>query len=142
MSTTRSGAPSIGRRFEDWLLRVLPSETRTLVVLVVLTLVLGLAILELPLWAPITVLILPMVVGSLVLGPRQLPWFVVFVLLLLAVLVPYQPVINRRVAVTVLVVFTICFIILLSSFRRSRLGVAGLRGESMLVDLRDRILKQ
>ena len=67
---------------------MLPSETRTLVVLVVLTLALGLAIWKLPDWAPITVLILPMVVGSLVLGPRQLPWFVVFVLLLLAVLVP------------------------------------------------------
>ena len=83
-----------------------------------------------------------MVVGSLVLGPRQLPWFVVFVLLLLAVLVPQQPDITQRIAVTVLVVFAIGFIILLSSFRRSRLGVAGLRGESMLVDLRDRILKQ
>lgn len=142
MSTPRSGAPSVGRRFEDWLLRVLPSETRTLVVLVVLTVGLGLAIWKLPLWAPINILILPMVLGSLVLGPRQLPWFVVFVLLLLAVLVPQQPDITRRITVTVLVVFTIGFIILLSSFRRSRLGVAGLRGESMLVDLRDRILKQ
>ena len=82
-----------------------------------------------------------MLLGSLVLGPRQLPWFVVFVLLLLAVLVPQQPGIEPRIAVTVLVVFTIGFIILLSRFRRSRLGVAGLRGESMLVDLRDRILK-
>ena len=35
-----------------------------------------------------------------------------------------------------------CFIVLLTSFRRSRLGVAGVRGESMLVDLRDRILSQ
>ena len=31
---------------------------------------------------------------------------------------------------------------LLSSFRRSRLGVAGIQGEMMFVDLRDRILRQ
>jgi hypothetical protein len=39
----------------------------------------------------------------------------------------------------VTVLFVAGFIILLTSFRRSRLGVAGARGESMLVDLRDRI---
>ncbi len=31
---------------------------------------------------------------------------------------------------------------MMSSFRRSRLGVAGLQGETMFVDLRDRILRQ
>jgi hypothetical protein len=144
MSTARSAgaSPSLGRRFEDWLMRVMPPESRALGVLVVLTLAIAAAIWWIPDWSPINTLIVPLVVGSLVLGPRQLPWFVVFVLLLLAVLVPQQPDITKRVAVTVLVVFTVGFIILLSSFRRSRLGVAGLRGESMLVDLRDRILKQ
>lgn len=141
MSTARSGAPSAGHRLEAWSRRVLPPETRTLILLVVLTLAFGAAI-----WvfteSPITSLVIPMVVGSLVLGPRQLPWFVVFVLLLLAVLVPQRRDIDTRVAMTVVVVFAIGLIILLSSFRRSRLGVAGLRGESMLVDLRDRILKQ
>ncbi|HRD61451.1 MAG TPA: PP2C family protein-serine/threonine phosphatase, partial [Nocardioides sp.] len=33
-------------------------------------------------------------------------------------------------------------VVLLSSFRRSRLGVAGIQGEMMFVDLRDRILRQ
>jgi hypothetical protein len=142
MSTSRPGAaPSLGHRFEEWLVRVLPAETRTLIVLVALTVALSLSIWQLPVWTPLTVLVLPMVLGSLLLGPRQLPWFVVFVLLLLAVLVP-QTTINKRVAVTVIVVFALGFIILLSSFRRTQLGVAGLRGESMLVDLRDRILKQ
>ena len=64
MSTTRSGTPSLGRRFEDWILRVLPSESRTLVVLVVLTGALSLAIWLLPRWSPLNVLILPRVVGS------------------------------------------------------------------------------
>jgi hypothetical protein len=143
MSTTRSGSrPTLGRRFEEWLVRVLPAERLSLVALVALTVALAIAIWWVPEWMPITTLIVPMVLGSLVLGPRHLPWFVVFVLLLVAVLVPQLPTINKRIAVSVIVVFTLGFIILLSSFRRSRLGVAGLRGESMLVDLRDRILKQ
>lgn len=142
MSTPRSGAQRVGRRFEARILRRLPPDSLTLVVLVAVTVGLAICIWKVPDWSPINTLIVPMVVGSLVLGPRQLPWFVVFVLLLLAVLVPQQPDITKRIAMTVLVVFAIGFIILLSSFRRSRLGVGGLRGESMLVDLRDRILKQ
>jgi len=47
----------------------------------------------------------------------------------------------RRIA-AIVVEFMVGLIILVSSFRRSRLGVAGARGESMLVDLRDRINKQ
>jgi serine phosphatase RsbU (regulator of sigma subunit) len=39
-------------------------------------------------------------------------------------------------------VFLIGMVILISSFRRTRLGLAGSRGESMLVDLRDRIQNQ
>ena len=39
-------------------------------------------------------------------------------------------------------IFVVGFIVLLTSFRRSRLGVAGALGESMLVDLRDRIMSQ
>ena len=35
-----------------------------------------------------------------------------------------------------------CLIVLAASLRRSRLGVAGTMGESMFVDLRDRILQQ
>ncbi|WP_082623904.1 PP2C family protein-serine/threonine phosphatase [Nocardioides sp. Soil805] len=142
MSTTRSGTPSAGQRLSARMRRLLPPDTRTLLVLVVVTVVMGVGIWTVPDWSPVSALIIPMVVGSLVLGPRQLPWFVVFVLLLLAVLVPQQPDITYRIAMTVVVVFAVGFIILLSSFRRSRLGVAGLRGESMLVDLRDRILKQ
>ncbi len=88
-------------------------------------------------------LVVPMVVANLVLGPRSLPWFVVFSMGVLAVSVAATPEMldNRRIG-AVLVSFVIGLIILMSSFRRSRLGVAGSRGESMLVDLRDRISKQ
>jgi len=53
-----------------------------------------------------------------------------------------QPDINARIIASVGVLFAAGFIILLTSFRRTRLGVAGAQGELMLVDLRDRIQSQ
>ena len=88
--------------------RLVPRGSRTLVLLVIATLLIGAAIWRFSSNAPLVTLLVPLVVSSLMLGPRQLPWFVV----------------------------------LLSSFRRSRLGVAGIQGEMMFVDLRDRILRQ
>ena len=41
-----------------------------------------------------------------------------------------------------MVIFLLAFIIMLTSFRRSRLGIAGSMGESMLADLSDRIQGQ
>ena len=41
-----------------------------------------------------------------------------------------------------MVTFAIALLIMVTSFRRSRLGVSGPMGESMFVDLRDRISKQ
>lgn len=93
---------------------------------------------------PVTILVLPMVIGNLVLGPRSLPWFVVSTLGILVVVVSATDgsrLDERRIG-GIVVCFAVGLIILVSSFRRSRLGVAGARGESMLVDLRDRITKQ
>lgn len=110
--------------------------------LVLVTLVMAAMIVQFAAVMPLMMLALPLVVGSLVLGPRQLPWFVVFVLLVLALTVTQRSDMTPRSAVSIAVLFALGFIILMASFRRSRLGVAGVRGESMLVDLRDRILKQ
>ncbi len=92
---------------------------------------------------PLTALVVPMVLGSLLLGPRTLPWVLVFLLGVLVVVVASAPSLldGRRVG-GVVVIFVIGTIILVSSFRRTQLGVAGSRGESMLVDLRDRIHRQ
>ena len=143
MSTTRSGGPSLGRRFEDWLLRVLPSETRTLVVLVVLTVALGLAIWQLPDWSP-THRPDPADGGGQP-RARAAPAAVVRGVRAAHAGRPGPPAAghhraHRRDGAGGLLrsASSSCS----SSFRRSRLGVAGLRGESMLVDLRDRILKQ
>ncbi|MDO7869059.1 PP2C family protein-serine/threonine phosphatase [Nocardioides jiangxiensis] len=91
---------------------------------------------------PITVFILPLFFASHYLGPKHLPWYVVFLLGIMLVCVAQRQRSDLRTAIGVVVVFALAFLVLRSSFRRSRLGVSGPRGESMLVDLRDRILSQ
>lgn len=110
-----------------------------LVLFAVLCMVLGLVY---PTYVPSTVVLLPMFVGSLWLGPRTLPWFVVFVLVTFSVLLLDQPSVSWRSVGRAAVTFALALLILVTSFRRSRLGVSGPRGESMFVDLRDRISAQ
>ncbi len=95
-----------------------------------------------PTVVPFTSLTLPIVVGSILLSPRTLPWFVVFDVSVLAFCITQQDEITGRTVGAVGVQLTIAAVVLASSFRRTRLGVAGLRGESMFVDLRDRIESQ
>lgn len=140
MSSPRDHRPGPRQRLEALLNRVVPRGSRILVLLVATTLAVGVAI-----WfsdkVPLSLLLVPLVVSSLMLGPRQLPWFVVFVLAVLALVVPSQD-IDVRIALTIVTIFGLGFLVLMSSFRRSRLGVAGIQGEMMFVDLRDRILRQ
>lgn len=121
---------------------VVPRRDRTFAWLLVLTALLTVVLLIFPGTAPLTVLIVPLLLGSLLLGPRQLPWFVVVVMVALLLAIAFQPEMNPRVVLAIAVLYLLCFIVLTTSFRRSRLGVAGVQGESMLVDLRDRILSQ
>jgi hypothetical protein len=119
-----------------------PREQTVLWLLVAFALVLTVLIWTRPDQVPFSSLFLPMLLGSLLLGPRHLPWFVVFVLVLV-VLIQTQEDNPRTITIlAVVVLFVAGLVILLMSFRRSRLGVAGAMGESMLVDLRDRILSQ
>jgi hypothetical protein len=93
---------------------------------------------------PVTSLIIPMVLANGALGPRTLPWFVVYVLgvMVIVVALTAEDQLDARRVGGIVVSFAVGLIILVSSFRRSQLGVAGARSESMLVDLRDRISKQ
>lgn len=96
-------------------------------------------------WAdsvPYSALLVPMFVASVWLGPRSLPWFIVVAMVGVSVLVAAQPSELARAIVQVVVTFLLALMILLASFRRSRLGIAGPKGEAMLVDLRDRIIRQ
>jgi hypothetical protein len=95
-----------------------------------------------PAHMPFTALMLPLLVASVVLGPRTLPMFVIFLMVLLAVAVTQQVAITERTLAATLVQFAMGMVVLAASVRRSALGVAGLRGESMFIDLRDRILTQ
>ncbi len=91
---------------------------------------------------PVFLLTLPLMVASLVLGPRQLPWFVVLVMVLTTFIFVVQGTEGARGVARIVTMFGLGAIVLVASLRRSSLGVDGLTGESMLVDLRDRILKQ
>ena len=118
------------------------TQQRTLLWLCLLTAVLTTVVLIWPTTAPLTVLMVPLLLGSLLLGPRELPWFVVLVMVCLMLTITAQERISSRTVLAISVLFLLCFIVLVTSFRRSRLGVAGVLGESMLIDLRDRILSQ
>ena len=133
-------------RYRDWRMRmrrrVVESDRPALVFLVVLTLAIvvgGLVEVNL---VPQTAVLLPIFLASLWLGPRALPWFVVFALAGVVVLLAAQPSFSARTVTRLVVTFAIGLLVIVTSFRRSRLGVAGPRGESMFVDLRDRIANQ
>jgi hypothetical protein len=137
----RSAGRGLRRRWHQVVRKVRTSETAPALVLALACVVLGVGQLR---WQelPVTALALPMVIGNLVLGPRKLPWLVVFALGVLVVVASADEDLDERRIGGVVVVFLIGLVILVSSFRRTRLGLAGSRGESMLVDLRDRIQNQ
>jgi len=146
----RSGGPADGRvrtgvtrsrRGVRRLRRGLPRHAKVLWVLVALTVAIAAVVAVWPGTFPLSTLVIPLLLGSLLLNPRELPWFVVLVMLMLMVGIVRQRM-DSKTVIGVTVLFILCFIVLLTSFRRSRLGVAGMLGESMLVDLRDRILQQ
>lgn len=137
-----AGPSRLRRRWRSLARRGSSIETRLLVGLVVASAAITLAVVVWPDVVPITALMVPLLLASLLLGPRQLPWFVVFLLVMLMLTLTRQPLVTTHTVGAVAILFLLSFIILVTSFRRSRLGVAGVLGESMLVDLRDRILAQ
>jgi hypothetical protein len=122
--------------------RGLPWDVRLAILLAAVAALFTVAIALYPDEVPLSSLMLPLLFGSLFLGPRALPWFVIFVMVMLTISISQQDDINWRVAFTTLLMFVMGLVVLMTSFQRSSLGVAGSRGESMLVDLRDRILTQ
>ena len=144
-----SGKPAgraLRRRWNRLVRQVRTSQGAPTLLLMLVCLALGVAT-ALNSDLPLVALAVPMVIGNLVLGPRRLPWVVLVALVVALVVVVVVATVDpdtldsRRVG-GVVVLFLIGAIILISSFRRMRLGVAGARGESMLVDLRDRIQNQ
>lgn len=118
------------------------SDTPALVLLIAVAIAMTFAGIVWPDFLPFSALLVPMFVASFWLGPRVLPWYVVFVTACASVLLAGQPTISWRTVTRAVVLFAIAFMIMYTSFRRTRLGVSGPMGESMFVDLRDRISKQ
>jgi hypothetical protein len=129
-----------GRR---WQWRWHNSDAPALVVLLLLTIGLTvLAIVRSDL-VPFSALLMPLFLASLWLGPRLLPWFVVLTIVAMLVILTVEPDANGlKNLVRVVIVIAIGGLVLLTSFRRTRLGVSGPRGESMFIDLRNRITRQ
>lgn len=146
MARLRALHPHLGGRVGTrWIrLRRQISESDRYPTLLLLVVAIGLTVggLMSPDVVPQTALFLPIVLASLWLGPRTLPWFVLFCLLCVVVLVAELPEITTVIVVRVVITFAIALLLIVTSFRRSKLGVAGPRGESMFVDLRDRIARQ
>jgi hypothetical protein len=134
----------ISRRWNRALRRYRNAESTWMLLLGLLAVLVGAGMYAFVGIVPVSALIIPMVMANSVLGPRSLPWFVVFVLGVMVVVVAAtaEDTLDGRRVGGIVVSFLVGLVILVSSFRRSQLGVAGARGESMLVDLRDRITKQ
>lgn len=166
----RAGAPTwvpggVGGWFDErrrrllWLLqlRLLPSQTFRLAVatgLVVLWVVVALLV---PSWAPASSLSVVIVLGGYFLRLRQLAMLLFLVATALAYVVPRRngvplprqatPAVTEAVATainpTVLwVLAAVAGVVVLVARSRERLGVHGAQGESMLVELRDRLRAQ
>jgi Stage II sporulation protein E (SpoIIE) len=115
-------------------------DTKVLAALILLSVAIVVAVVIWPVEMPFASLMVPLLLASLLLNPRHLPWFVIFVFALVIVSLTVQVDATARTYFTVGIQVLMCLIVLAASLRRSRLGVAGTMGESMFVDLRDRIL--
>ncbi|HET7328247.1 MAG TPA: PP2C family protein-serine/threonine phosphatase [Nocardioidaceae bacterium] len=90
---------------------------------------------------PLSSFVVPTLIGGLVLSVRRLLWLLPLVAVCLvgsAALVGFTTV---RVG-SVVVIVVVAGLMMWNAQSRSKLGVAGSRGESMLIDLRDRLLNQ
>jgi hypothetical protein len=123
--------------------RVLPSNGFVLAVLILLAVVLGYLSTLSSEWVPTTAVAVPILIGGFMLRMRslvQLYLVTAAVILVEAVLRTADP--NPVTAGEIAVVAITGVMVLGMARMRSRLGVQGSRGESMLFDLRDRLSAQ
>jgi Stage II sporulation protein E (SpoIIE) len=140
------GSPSLpvrlgraGRRAWTRLRRgFLRSDGFTLLVLVGIVVAMGVATVHIPTWVPPVSPVLVVLVGGFMLSVRSLVLLLVVVAGELAWLVGHLSLSSVRQGNIAVVALT-ALVVLAVARSRSRLGVQGMRGESMLVDLRDRL---
>lgn len=122
--------------------RGVATEDQILVVLVALSGAIVAGVLAAPDSMPFTSLMVPLLLGSILLRPRRLRPFVMLITVLLVVALVSQNQPTARIYGAAGIQVLMSLIVLAGSMRRSRLGVGGAAGESMFIDLRDRISRQ
>ncbi|MEQ6902439.1 PP2C family protein-serine/threonine phosphatase [Nocardioides sp. YIM 152588] len=90
---------------------------------------------------PVTPLMVPLLLGTLLLSRARMVGFAIFTILCLTAATILQQTYELRIVAALGVMYAVCLAVVVTG-RRARLGVGRLQGESMLVDLRDRILAQ
>jgi hypothetical protein len=141
-ATGRARVGSRRRRLTLIMRRGLSLETRVAIGLGALGVLITIGVVLFPVEMPFSSLMLPLLLASVFLGPRTLPWFVIFLMVLLTISIWQQEEITTRAVVATVVMFLMGLVVLMTSHQRTSLGVGGSLGESMLVDLRDRLLTQ
>ncbi|GAA2812936.1 PP2C family protein-serine/threonine phosphatase [Kribbella solani] len=131
----------IGRRVEALARRARRSHRVAFIALALMSLVFAMGSLAWPGYLPASLLIIPILLGGLLLRFRQLVALTVVTLAFAVYVVAVRhPVLPRTGFVLVLAL--VAWIVLASAKVRSRLGVPGTRGESMLMELRDTLTAQ
>lgn len=129
-------APTFVRR------RLVPSGAFVLLSLVLLAAGLTAVSLRAPDHVPLTALMLVVFLGGFLLTVRSLLLLLLAVAALVGVVVADHDVSNDPVPATVVLLAATAVLTVVISRSRARLGVHGTRGETMLVDLRDRLRAQ
>lgn len=140
MAESRAAArlARVEQRLDAALGRVLPRQSAVLIGLTVVAVATSLGVAFASDVTP-EVMLIPISLAQLFLGPRYLSPFIGACLAALAVSVAVGGEYDTRQLVSVLIVFLLGALFITISVRGARAGVASLRGEAMLVDLRDRI---
>lgn len=118
---------------------VLHTEGFVLVCLSLVAVGLGLLRMEQPEWFPLSMLVLVVLAGGVLLSVRSLLLLDVLVAAVVAMELTQN---NDAAPGTLIVVVGTAAMVHLLARSRGRLGVQGTRGDSMLVDLRDRLTAQ
>ena len=121
--------------------RVLPNVWFQLVALCVLAAAISVASVEYSAWVPSADFVLVLIIGGYLLRPRQLAalYVVVGAALLWSHVQRLPAVVNKGALVVLVVVAALMWVV---ARDRARLGLQGLAGENMLIDLRDRLRAQ
>jgi stage II sporulation SpoE-like protein len=117
------------------------SHLLTFVGLLALTITLGAAALSMPSFIPTSILIIPLLLGGLLLRFRPLVTLTLLTLAIGSYVVSDRAQGLPRTGI-VLTLGLAAWIVLAGARVRSRLGVQGTRGESMLIELRDTLTAQ